>query len=285
MKVAIRFDCTYQYEEKASFSPHFARIFPRRDLFMNIERVVFKTHDSSDVQYRQDLFDNVIAFCFYPELLDRLDFHLELDLTLAEKNPFHFLLDAHALRMPFDYLPTEAEMLAPYLKPRGEIASLPAALSPKTAPEPTIDVVVAMNSWMFKNIVYERRDEGEAFPPEHTLAQMRGSCRDYAVLFADVLRLNGVAARLASGYLWEDDSPDAVHRAENAFHAWVEAYLPGAGWIGLDPTNGVLCDHQFIPTAVGLTPADIAPVLGRYYGKKTIGSTMTSNLSVKKIMP
>ena len=283
MKIAIQFDCTYQYDEKASFSPHFARIFPRRDIFMNIERAVFKTDESADVQYRQDIFDNVIAYCYYPELLDRLDFQLELELTLAEKNPFHFLLDSHALRMPFDYLPVEAEMLAPYLKLRGAIESYPDALSKKSTPEPTIETIVAMNNWLFENIEYERRDEGEAYTPEFTLSQMKGSCRDYAGLFADVLRHNGIAARLASGFLWEDDSPDAVHRAENAFHAWVEAYLPGAGWIGLDPTNGVLCDHQFIPAAVGLRPNDISPVLGRYYGKKKIDSTMTSNLSVRKI--
>jgi transglutaminase-like putative cysteine protease len=103
------------------------------------------------------------------------------------------------------------------------------------------------------------------------------------VLFADVLREQGVAARLASGFLWEDDSPDSPRRAENAMHAWVEAYLPGAGWLGFDPTNGVLCDHHFLVTAVGITPQDISPVAGHYYGNKTIASTLETALSITEI--
>src|SRR5690606_33124235 len=106
------------------------------------------------------------------------------------------------------------------------------------------------------------------------------SCRDFAVLFAEVLRRNGVAARLASGFLWEDKDPGSPRRAENALHAWVEAYLPGAGWLGFDPTNGVLCDHHFLVTAVGLLPADVSPISGHYYGNQTIASRLETSLTI-----
>ena len=109
-----------------------------------------------------------------------------------------------------------------------------------------------------------------------------GSCRDFGPFFADILRRNGVAARLASGFVWEGDKALEERRAESALHAWVEAFLPGAGWIGLDPTNGVFCDHHFVTTAVGLNHADISPVAGTYYGKKPIASSLSAQLQVQK---
>ncbi len=283
MKLSIRYSATYQYAEEASFSPHLVRLFPRHDISTHVERVSFHTHESADVQYRQDLYDNLVATCFYPRLLDRLDYQLEIDLTIQPKNAFHFLLDSHALQLPFAYTAEEARVLAPYIAPQVETGPLPAALQPPSAPQPTVDVIVALNSWLHGNIAYERRDEGEAYAPAETLRLQKGSCRDYAVLFVEVLRQHGLAARQVSGYLWEDDSPDSPRRAENALHAWVETYLPGAGWLGLDPTNGVLCDHHFLVAAVGLNPKDIAPVQGHYYGKKTISSTLETTLSIKEI--
>lgn len=284
MKLAVRYVADYEYAEKASFSPHLARLFPRPDLALVIERSAFHTDEQATVQYRQDLFDNLVANCFYPEKLELLPFRLELDLEIREKNPFEFLLDSHAIDLPFQYKPQEAQVLAPFLIPSPEKLSLPEVLQPTKA-SPTVEAVTAMNEWLFKNIRYERRDEGDPFPPEQTLTQQYGSCRDYAVLLAEVLRRNGIASRLVSGYLWEDDSEDSPKHAENAFHAWVDAYLPGGGWIGFDPTNGVLCDHYRIATAVGLTPPDIAPILGHYYGKKTIASTLKTNLTITKIAP
>jgi len=281
VRIAVRYSARYQYAHKASFSPHRVRLFPRHDLFINIERIAFFTDASADVQYRHDLFDNLIATCLYPASLDHLDFELEFDAVLQEWDPFHFLLDSHALRLPFDYLPEEVAVLAPFRRSRFKTGPLPAALSP-ASPRPTVEAIVAMNYWLHENIEYERREEGDPFAPKETLDRQKGSCRDFAVLLAEVLRSHGLAARLASGYLWEDDSQKGPEHAENAFHAWVETYLPGAGWVGLDPTNGVFCDHHFLATAVGLTAHDIAPIVGRYYGKKTIASTLLTGLTIVK---
>ncbi len=280
MNIAIRYKATYAYGEPASFSPHLVRLFPKNDRSVRVERARFETDPSADVQYRHDLFDNEIAKCFYPEQRQQLDFTLELDLQLAEKNPFHFLLEAHALKIPFDYLPHEAAVLAPFLDP-GLPLDLPAELMP-AAPRPTVEVLIGLNDWIFENLGYERREEGEAWAPADTLAAGRGACRDFSVLLVAVLRKHGLAARLASGFLWEPpDTPQEDLRAESALHAWIETYLPGAGWIGLDPTNGVLCDHHRITAAVGLTPADISPIKGVYYGKKKIDCEMTAALEIE----
>lgn len=280
MNIAIRYRATYAYDEPAGFSPHLVRLFPKNDRHVRTDRVVFETDAVADVQYRRDLFDNEIAKCFYPEKRDELHFRLELDIALTARNPFHFLLDSHALNLPFDYLPHEAAALALYRKP-GVLPALPAALQPSATVRPTVETLVGMNSWIFENLGYMRRDEGEAWSPSQTLTEGRGACRDFSVLLVEVLRAHGLAARLASGFLWEPpDVPKEDLRAESALHAWVEAYLPGAGWMGFDPTNGVLCDHHRITAAVGLTPEDINPISGVYYGHKEIPHTMTATLEI-----
>lgn len=285
MKLAIRYHASYQYAKPVSLSPHLVRLFPRPEVTMTVERIELATHATADVQYRRDVFDNQIAFCFYPEKFDLLEFDLEIDLRIEERNAFHFLVDIGAVDLPFSYRPEEQAVLAPYLKCGAEPLDVPELLAPTAEKRPTVETLVAINDWLFENIQYERREEGDPYLPAYTLGHRAGSCRDFAVLLAEVLRRLGLAARLVSGYLWESEDPDSPRKAENALHAWVETYLPGAGWIGLDATNGVFCDHYFLPTAVGITPAQIAPVQGHYYGKETITSVLDTNLSIVRAKP
>ncbi|MDX2082123.1 MAG: transglutaminase family protein [Terrimicrobiaceae bacterium] len=280
MKLRIDYAADYQYEEPVSLSPHLARILPRTDLFVKVEHKSFSTAATADVQFRRDLSDNLIGYCFYPELVQSLPFRLTLELEVEERNPFHFLLDSRGLHIPCDYSEDERAILQAFLR-TPELPGLPAPLAPNGR-RPTVETLVTMNQWIHENFDYERRDEGDPFEPAETLRRASGSCRDYAVFFAEVLRLNGVAARLASGFVWEGDRAEADRRAASAMHAWVEACLPGAGWVGLDPTNGVFCDHHFITTAVGLRHGDVSPIAGTYYGKKKIASELTTRLSVEK---
>lgn len=281
MRLSIRYEAVYSYGEPASLSPHLVRIFPRTDLFVKVGKTKFSTHPRGDVQWRRDLFDNLIAYCFYQENVEELPFLLELDLEVRERNPFHFLLDSRGLHIPCEYTGDERKLLAAFLETDPPF-SLPSPLAPG-APRPTVETLVTLTRWIHENLGYERRDEGDPFAPEETLRRGKGSCRDFGPLLAEALRQNGVAARLASGFVWEGDKDPAERHAESALHAWVEAYLPGAGWIGLDPTNGVFCDHHFVTTAVGLRHGDISPVAGTYYGKKAITSSLAAKLEVQKI--
>lgn len=277
MKLNISYRARFEYAGPAGFSPHIVRLFPRRDRFVAVESLSFRTGDGIDVQYRSDLFDNLTASCFIPNERAVLPFDLDIALAVEERNPFHFLLAPHALRIPFEYQPLEAEVLAPLRAPRYAGCELPAEFR-LDAPTPTVEALVHLNSWIHENIAYERREEGEAFTPEETLARESGSCRDMAVLLAEALRRHGVASRLVSGFLWEPE--EGEKKAENALHAWVDAFIPGAGWVGLDPTNGVLADHHRIATAVGLVPAHIAPIEGHYYGNRSIPSRLDVTLSI-----
>jgi transglutaminase-like putative cysteine protease len=277
MRLTIRYRAEYRYDSPASLSIHVLRLFPRPDPLVRIERQSLMTVDNASVQFRRDLFDNVVATCFFPDELPRLAIGLDLDLDVRERNPFDFLLEPRGLRIPCDYTPEERRLLAPYLRPT-QNAVWPESLA--VASRPTIEGLIAMNRWTADAIGYERREDGEPLSVGETLARGRGACRDVAVLMAEALRHNGVAARLVSGYLFEGDVADEDRRAASAMHAWAEAYLPGAGWIGLDPTHGVLCDHCFVPTAVGLSSADIAPVSGTYFSDTPVGSTLSSSLAV-----
>jgi transglutaminase-like putative cysteine protease len=275
MKIRIHWNTTYRYETEVSFSPHVFRLFPRPDQFVTVGGVDFSTSPDADVQQRKDIFDNNVAACFYPRPGRELAAQLDMELELREKNAFHFLLESHALEFPFDYKLSELRLLAPYLD--GGVVSLP-FWQPERGP--TVPALVAMNDAIFKNIKYERRDEGPARKPSETLALGVGACRDYAVLLAAALRANGVAARLASGYLCEFDAREK--RAEGSLHAWTEAYLPGAGWVGMDPTNGVFCGESHITAAVGCGPEDIAPVSGSYFGDRVVASNMEATLEMFK---
>lgn len=278
MKLTIDYQATYHYEEPVSLSPHLARLFPRNSLAREIGTVRFRTDETGDIQYRTDLFDNQIGYCFYPVVRQVLKFDLQIQLLAHPVNPFHFLLDSHALNLPMRYLASEAAVLAPFLH-AAPLSGLEQELRPEV-PRPTVEALVTMNQWFYENIAYERREEGEPFTPEQTLARGAGACRDTAVLFSRILRLHGVATRLVSGFLYEPPGDHGHRTAESAMHAWVEAYLPGAGWLGLDPTNGVFCDHLYIATAVGRTPDDISPIKGTYYGKKVIPSKLTTSLDI-----
>lgn len=276
MKLQILYQAQYSYAETVTFSPHLFRLFPKVDQHVKVHSHEFQTNMDASVNFRRDLFDNEIASCFYPTPSSLLAASLKIELEVQPKNAFGFLLDRHALSIPLAYSRDEYRVLEPYLQTDGAPA-LPFWKAP-ASPQPTTETLAALNAAIRENLGYERRDEGPAFSPAETLERGSGACRDFAVLLAETLRGLGLAARLASGYLCEFGDGEKV--AEGAMHAWVETYLPGAGWIGLDPTNGTFCDHHHLTAAVGLTPADISPVLGNYYHPTRVTSQMSATLSI-----
>ena len=249
-----------------------------------MQKLHFQTHESADIQYRRDLFDNNFARCYYPDPVADLRFDYTVELELHEQNAFHFLLDFDAAEFPFHYQPLVAARLAAYLtKPADEAAGtlLPLAFwAVPPAGTSTVTMLVGLVEALHTHIRYEVRAEGTARPAAETLRLGSGSCRDTAVLLADVLRELGMAARLASGYLCEFTAEARNRRAEGSMHLWTEVFLPGAGWVGLDATNGVFCNQNFITTAVGLSTAEVTPISGRYFADEVVESKMTATLEM-----
>jgi transglutaminase-like putative cysteine protease len=279
VNLGLRYQTVYRYDEPVAFSPHDVRLFPRGDRYSRVRRLSFAANGEAAVRFARDVFDNIFAACFFPKKMSELRFDLEIDLELEEKDAFNFILASDAVEMPFDYGHELAPLLAPYLQRQttGDLA-VPGWQPPAKERCGTVTALVALVRAMHHSIGYERREEGAAFSPQETLQRGRGACRDVAVLLAEILRASGLAARLVSGYLREGETE--TRRAEGSLHAWTEVFLPGAGWIGLDGTNGVFCNHNFIAAAVGLTPADITPISGTYFSDRKIASQMTSRLEL-----
>ena len=280
MKLGLRYQTTYRYEEPVGFSPHDVRLFPRSDRFSRVRRLDFSTTPKATVRFWRDVFENTVASCYFPERSRELTFRLAINLDLDEKDPFHFILDRDAVELPFEYDKRTRDLLAAYRVTRAtEKLNLPGWKPPTAASQRgTVETLVELNKRLHECIGYERREEGEALSPTETLRRGKGACRDVSVLTAEILRRMGLAARLTSGYLRESDSE--TKRAEGSLHAWTEVFLPGAGWIGMDGTNGVLANHNFIAAAAGLSPADITPISGAYYHAKGVPTQMTSKLQL-----
>jgi transglutaminase-like putative cysteine protease len=280
VKLRIRYQTTYSYDRAVSFSPHDVRLFPRHDRFSRVRRLDFTTNPATNVRFARDVFDNTVASCFFPDASAELHLQLSLDLEVDEKDPFHFILEHNAVELPFDYDPDIHAVLAPYRERRSSGAlNVPGWTRPSASKKRnTVATLADLNRSLHESIGYERREQGAARSPAETLRKGCGACRDIAVLLAELLREMGLAARLVSGYLRESDSK--TRRAEGSLHAWTEVFLPGAGWVGLDATNGIFCNHNFISAAVGLTSSDITPISGSYFHKEEIPSRMTSQLEL-----
>ncbi|MGI8955336.1 MAG: transglutaminase family protein [Chthoniobacterales bacterium] len=280
MRLGIRYETAYHYATPVHFSKHEIRLFPRGDVFTQVHRLRFETNRNAHVRFGRDVFDNCVASCSFSQPANELHFLLELDLALEKKNPFDFLLRDEATRVPFSYPAELRRVLAPFLqKETGPALAIPRWKFPtRGAPRATVSVLVELNEALHECIGYERREEGPARSPGETLQHGRGPCRDVALLLAATLRQHGLAARLASGYLREADSE--TKRAEGSLHAWTEVYLPGAGWVGMDGTNGIFANPTFITAAVGIISADVTPIDGSFSPPQDTTPQMTSRLEL-----
>ncbi len=283
MRVQIENCMRYSYEKPVSFSPHRVRLYPRTDQAIVTHRLETLINTPADIHYRRDLFDNLVANCFFPQPADILEIRSRLEVEVWPKNPFHFLLAPRATEIPFKYSPEEAKVLEPFLTVKPEEDFDPDGLWRFGTQRNTVDALVDLAQFLHNEIAYEVREDGDARLPAKTLELRSGACRDTALLCATIMRKQGLAVRLVSGFLcdFQIDVPD--HRPDSFLHAWIEVFLPGAGWVGIDPTNGTFCDHRFIPTAVGVSLNDVAPVEGSYFGQEKVPGTFESKLQLSPL--
>jgi uncharacterized protein (DUF2126 family)/transglutaminase-like putative cysteine protease len=283
MRVQIENCVRYSYEKPVSFSPHRIRLYPRTDQAIVTHRLETLINVAADVQYRRDLFDNLVANCFFPQPADTLEIRSRLEVELWPKNPFHFLLAPRATEIPFEYAAEEAKVLQPFLTVKPEEDFDPDDLWRFGNKRDTIEALVELAQILHNEIAYEVRDEGDARLPSKTLELRSGACRDTALLCATIMRKHGLAVRLVSGFLCDFQIDVPERRPDSFLHAWIEVFLPGAGWVGIDPTNGTFCDHRFLPTAVGVSLTDVAPIEGSYFGQEKVPGTFESRLQLSLV--
>jgi uncharacterized protein (DUF2126 family)/transglutaminase-like putative cysteine protease len=271
IRVGLHHVTEYRYDREVTLSPHVIRLRPcvhsRTPVLAYSLNVEPRGHF---INWQQDPFGNWAARLVFPEKTRHLRIEVDLVADMTVINPFDFFLEKEAEEFPFTYAAGLKHELAPYLKVRDRGPRFAAWLA--TIPretQRTVDFLVDVNFRVHQAVGYVIRLEPGVQTAEETLECGTGSCRDSAYLLVQALRHLGMAARFVSGYLVQLkpdqeslDGPSGPAADFTDLHAWAEAYVPGAGWIGLDPTSGLFAGEGHIPLSCTPEPASAAPVVG-----------------------
>ena len=271
IRVAIRHKTVYNFDRPVSLSPHVFRLRPavhsRTPIKAYSLRIEPKNHF---INWQQDPFGNILGRVVFPDKCQRLSVEVEVIADMTVINPFDFFVEDYAENYPFKYDALTLKELQPYLEVTENGPLLKQWVKEFDKTKRSInDFLVDINRAIFLAISYNIRMEVGIQSSEETLKIRSGSCRDSAWLLVQALRHLGLAARFVSGYLVQLtsdvkalDGPSGPEQDFTDLHAWTEVYVPGAGWIGLDPTSGLLTGEGHIPLACTPDPASAAPVTG-----------------------
>jgi uncharacterized protein (DUF2126 family) len=271
IRVALNHQTQYCYDRLVKLSPHILRLRPAPHTRTPVQAYSLKIRPAKHfINWQQDPFGNYLARLVFPERTRELYIEVELVAEMTVINPFDFFVEDYAEHYPFRYEPQLAQELLPYLEVKESGPRLLEWLgSVNRSPQNINDFLVALNQRLQQHIGYVIRMEPGIQSCEETLAKRTGSCRDTGWLLVQILRHLGLAARFVSGYLIQLtadvkalDGPSGPEADFTDLHAWAEVYVPGAGWLGLDPTSGLFAGEGHIPLACTPDPASAAPVTG-----------------------
>ncbi len=262
MRYQIHHQTTYIYNQPVFLKPHIVRLRPRSDGWQQLEHFSLTVQpEPTGTAQILDLDGNSLIQTWFNSPTEQLALTVEATVETFINNPFHYLLDPWALKLPFDYPSSLLTQLKPYLQPHNitlhpEVIQLAQDILHQSESHPQT-FLATLNERIYKQCQYLVRHTGEPWQPGITWNTKQGSCRDTAVLFMEVCRSIGLAARFVSGYQEGDRDMEQWD-----LHAWVEVYLPGGGWRGYDPTHGLAIADQHIALAASAIPPLAAPVTG-----------------------
>ena len=282
----------YKYDRPVSLGPQIIRLRPAPHSRTRIVSHSLKVSPANHfVNHQQDPYGNWMARFVFPDPVR--EFRIEVDLVadMTVYNPFDFFVEERAEHWPFEYSDAFAPDLGIYLKTEPVTAKLGELLHEiPRGRHRTVDFLVDINQRISDRVDYIVRMEAGVQTPEETLEIGSGSCRDSSWLLVQVLRHLGIAARFVSGYLIQLkpdlvslDGPPGTDHDFTDLHAWVEAYIPGAGWIGLDPTSGLLTGESHIPLAATPHYRNAAPISGGYSAPPETRTDFAFDMQVRRV--
>jgi transglutaminase-like putative cysteine protease len=293
----IRYDIVhttvYRYRTPVTFGEHRVMFRPRDSHDLRVLATDLQVSPEAIVRKIQDPHSNSVALV--QPIRPALELRLVCSFTIerADVTQDLSLLAPSAEYLPFAYSVQDRLDLEHYLRPHhddpdGKLIAWAHQFFRHDGPTGTRDLLERMNQHINQNFRYETRDEEGTQTPLQTLALSSGSCRDYALLMMEAARRLGVATRFVSGYLYDAAldgnavGPGEAITGAGATHAWLQAYLPGAGWVAYDPTNNLLGGNQLIRVAVARDPAFAAPVSGSWYGERDAYEGLDATVQVKR---
>ena len=280
----------YHYQQPVSFGEHRVMFRPRDSHDLRVLATDLEVSPESMVRMIQDPHSNSVALVQPLESATELKIVCSFTIEHAHTYNLELPLAPSAEVFPFAYSVEERFDLEQYLRPHhddpgGHLTAWARQFIRTDGLTGTRDLLVKMNQFIRDNFGYAARDEQGTQTPQETLKLSTGSCRDFALLMMEAVRRLGIATRFVSGYLYDpalDGADGAATVGAGATHAWLQAYLPGAGWVPFDPTNNLLGGNQLIRVGVARDPSQAAPIAGSWYGEAGDYLGMTVSVAVHR---
>ncbi len=270
--LSVRHVTTYRYARPVSFGEH-RMIFRPRDSHDQklIHASVRITPEPTQFRWIHDAFGNCVAIVSFSGQASELQFESRIELDHSPARSPDFTIEEEAKGYPFSYGAEELPDLLPSIErrhpdPQRRLERWARKFVRQGRPTATGELLKTLTYGIKEGFSYERRSEPGTQAPLTTLERGRGSCRDLALFMMEAVRCLGFAARFVSGYIYVPDRDEAAYLGGGSTHAWCQIYLPGAGWVEFDPTNGIVGNRDLIRVAVARDPAQAVPLSGTFYG-------------------
>ncbi len=276
LNLCITHTTRYEFEGPVFFEPHCFRFRPAPRSHINLVKYHLDINPGpTGISEIQDPENNSVQFCWFDGTYEALNLKSVSVVEISAFNPFHFLIyPSEYISSPFNYDAKLMQTLAPYLEKiniEDALSAMGNRMLEKSGND-TFSFLKNLNEYVFEELTVHYREKGAPLSPSDSFKSKAGSCRDLSWMLIQLLRNMGYACRFTSGYFYL-----AQETNEFDLHAWFEVYVPGAGWVGFDPSHGILAGTYHIPVCSSALPENTLPVIGNIRGKfqSTIHSSVT----------
>lgn len=270
--LTVRHITTYRYRQPVAFGEHRMMLRPSDSHDQRLlESHLRITPEPTALRWVHDVFGNSVAIAEFGGRAQELRFDSSVRIALLREEAVALPIEEHARLYPFTYGPEDMPDLLRCIErhapdPDREVDRWVRQFLREDGPTPTLEILAGMTHTIRNSLTYVAREEKGTRDPVRTLRLGSGSCRDFALLMMDAVRSLGLAARFVSGYLYSPATEGRRHLGGGSTHAWMQVYLPGAGWVEYDPTNGIVGGRDLIRVAVARDPMQAVPLSGTWTG-------------------